>query len=144
MIFSSDNGGVGGYDREGLKAEALQTTRLSGRKGKLYEGGIRVPYIFRWPGHIQGGRTCHEPINSVDLYPTLLESLAQSASELSARWRQLCGTSENGRRREAQPRVTVLAFSGYLVRATLVGERRLRERSARATGSCRSFLKTAN
>jgi arylsulfatase A-like enzyme len=39
----------------------------------LYEGGTRVPFIFRWPGKIQSGTTCHEPIISVDLYPTLLE-----------------------------------------------------------------------
>ena len=39
----------------------------------LYEGGVRVPYIFRWPGHIPAGATCATPINSVDLYPTVLE-----------------------------------------------------------------------
>jgi arylsulfatase A-like enzyme len=39
----------------------------------LYEGGVRVPYIFRMPGRISAGTTCGQPINSVDLYPTLLE-----------------------------------------------------------------------
>jgi arylsulfatase A-like enzyme len=39
----------------------------------LYEGGVRVPYIFRMPGRISAGATCEQPINSVDLYPTLLE-----------------------------------------------------------------------
>ena len=39
----------------------------------LYEGGVRVPFIFRWPGTIRPGTTCDEPIISVDLYPTLLE-----------------------------------------------------------------------
>jgi arylsulfatase A-like enzyme len=39
----------------------------------LYEGGVRVPYIFRWPGRIPAATTCDTPINSVDLYPTLLE-----------------------------------------------------------------------
>src|SRR5262249_51037851 len=38
-----------------------------------YEGGVRVPYAFRWPGKIKEGTVCDEPINSVDLYPTLLE-----------------------------------------------------------------------
>ena len=39
----------------------------------LYEGGIRVPWIFRWPGRIAAGSECGEPIASVDLFPTLLE-----------------------------------------------------------------------
>lgn len=75
VIFSSDNGGVGGYQREGIKAENSITDNapLRGGKGMLYEGGVRVPYIFRWPGKIQPHTECRVPINSVDLYPTLLE-----------------------------------------------------------------------
>jgi arylsulfatase A-like enzyme len=75
VIFSSDNGGVGGYAREGLKRSGGITDNapLRGGKGMLYEGGIRVPYVFRWPGRIPPGTVCDQPINSVDLYPTLLE-----------------------------------------------------------------------
>jgi arylsulfatase A-like enzyme len=75
VIFSSDNGGVGGYAREGLtKAGGItDNAPLRGGKGMLYEGGIRVPYIFRWLGKIQPNTVCDEPIISVDLYPTLLE-----------------------------------------------------------------------
>jgi len=75
VIFSSDNGGVGGYDREGIRTEPGITDNapLRGGKGMLYEGGIRVPYIFRWPGRIPEGSTCDQAITSVDLYPTLLE-----------------------------------------------------------------------
>ncbi len=74
VIFSSDNGGVGGYEREGIDAKSItDNAPLHGGKGMLYEGGIRVPYIFRWPGKIPAGIACNEPINSVDLYPTLLE-----------------------------------------------------------------------
>ncbi len=74
VIFSSDNGGVGGYDREGLGPAGGITDNapLRGGKGMLYEGGVRVPYMFRWPGRIRSGTTRIEPINSVDLYPTLL------------------------------------------------------------------------
>jgi arylsulfatase A-like enzyme len=74
VIFSSDNGGVGGYVREGLKkgGDVTDNAPLRSGKGSLYEGGIRVPYIFRWPGRIAPG-TCGTPIISVDLYPTLLE-----------------------------------------------------------------------
>jgi arylsulfatase A-like enzyme len=76
VIFSSDNGGVGGYQREGIRKERSITDNapLRGGKGMLYEGGVRVPYLFRWPGRIPPGTVCDTPINSVDLYPTLLEA----------------------------------------------------------------------
>jgi len=74
VIFSSDNGGVGGYEREGIQGGSVtDNAPLRGGKGMLYEGGIRVPYIFRWTGRIAPGTVCDQPINSVDLYPTLLE-----------------------------------------------------------------------
>ncbi|MBE7498917.1 MAG: sulfatase [Verrucomicrobiales bacterium] len=75
VIFTSDNGGVGGYQREGLEGGngITDNAPLRSGKGSLYEGGIRVPYLFRWPGTIAAGARCDEPITSVDLYPTLLE-----------------------------------------------------------------------
>ena len=75
VIFSSDNGGVGGYDRVGLdkKIGITDNAPLKGGKGTLYEGGVRVPYVFRWKGTVKPGQTESTPINSVDLYPTLVE-----------------------------------------------------------------------
>jgi len=74
VIFTSDNGGVGGYERLGIQGGSItDNAPLRGGKGMLYEGGIRVPYIFRWPGVIEPGETSREPILSVDLYPTLLD-----------------------------------------------------------------------
>jgi arylsulfatase A-like enzyme len=46
---------------------------LRGAKGWLYEGGIRVPCIVRWPGHGKSGIVSEEPIISTDWYPTILE-----------------------------------------------------------------------
>jgi len=75
VIFTSDNGGVGGYERAGLPSTKGITDNapLRGGKGMLYEGGIREPYVFRWKGTIAPASRCDLAINSVDLYPTLLE-----------------------------------------------------------------------
>ncbi len=76
VVFTADNGGVGGYVREGIvkkKDDTTDNAPLRSGKGSLYEGGVRVAYLFRWPGTVQPGTVSDEPINSVDLYPTLLE-----------------------------------------------------------------------
>lgn len=75
VVFTSDNGGVGGYLAAGVKKAKSITDNapLRGGKGMLYEGGTRVPYIARWPGVIPPGKTTHTPIITVDMYPTLLE-----------------------------------------------------------------------
>jgi arylsulfatase A-like enzyme len=83
VIFTSDNGGVGGYLEAGIKATEGITNNapLRGGKGMLYEGGVRVPWIAKWPGRIKPGVTCDEPITSVDLYPTLLAVAGAKHSE---------------------------------------------------------------
>lgn len=75
VLFSSDNGGVGGYVAAGVKAKEGVTDNapLRGGKGMLYEGGVRVPFIARWPGRIRAGVESAEPVISVDLFPTFLE-----------------------------------------------------------------------
>lgn len=64
VIFSSDNGGVAGI---------TSMAPLRGAKGMLYEGGVRVPTIVRWPGKVRAGSTCDTPVITVDFYPTLAE-----------------------------------------------------------------------
>jgi arylsulfatase A-like enzyme len=83
VIFSSDNGGVGGYESIGLKDKQGITDNapLKGGKGTFYEGGIRVPFIFRWKGAIAPGRTEATPIIGVDLYPTLVELTGADAPQ---------------------------------------------------------------
>jgi arylsulfatase A-like enzyme len=64
VIFTSDNGGFDGVsDNRPLRAS----------KGHLYEGGIRVPLIVRWPGVVPAKTLCHTPVISTDFYPTLLD-----------------------------------------------------------------------
>jgi arylsulfatase A-like enzyme len=74
VIFSSDNGGLGGYKADGIKgSEITSNAPLRGGKGMLYEGGIRVPLFVRWPGVVKPGTRRDEPVITVDFYPTLVE-----------------------------------------------------------------------
>jgi arylsulfatase A len=69
VFFTSDNGPEG----DGLKGRTRGSTGgLRGRKRALYEGGIRVPGIARWPGHIPADSTVETPIIGSDLFPTVL------------------------------------------------------------------------
>lgn len=75
LIFASDNGGVGGYVREGIKkaGDVTDNAPLRSGKGSLYEGGTRVPLIVRWPAVAKPGTTCDVPTIHVDLFPTILD-----------------------------------------------------------------------
>jgi arylsulfatase A-like enzyme len=64
IFFFSDNGGY---------ANATSMEPLRGSKGMLYEGGIRVPMIVRWPGVTRPGSVCDVSVIGIDFYPTMLE-----------------------------------------------------------------------
>jgi arylsulfatase A-like enzyme len=83
LIFTSDNGGVGGYTREGIKkgGDTTDNAPLRSGKGSLYEGGTRVPFIVRWPGITPAGSQVGQPSIHVDLYPTMLEIAGAAAPE---------------------------------------------------------------
>lgn len=69
VFFTSDNGPEG----DGLKARTRGSTGgLRGRKRAMYEGGIRVPGIARWPGKIPAGSTSDLPVIGSDFFPTAL------------------------------------------------------------------------
>jgi arylsulfatase A-like enzyme len=69
VVFFSDNGGL-------CSAEGWPTCNLPFRLGKgwLYEGGVRVPLLVRWPGVTRAGNVCDVPVISDDFCPTLLEA----------------------------------------------------------------------
>lgn len=62
VVFTSDNGGTQASSQEPLR----------GNKGGYYEGGIREPFIARWPGVIRPGSRNDTPVINLDLYPTFL------------------------------------------------------------------------
>jgi uncharacterized sulfatase len=64
VLFLSDNGGL---------TRVWDNEPLRGGKGQLYEGGLRVPMIVRWPGRVQAGSVCKTPVHVVDLFPTFVE-----------------------------------------------------------------------
>ncbi len=72
VVFTSDNGGLS--IREGPNTPPTINSPLREGKGFLYEGGIRVPLLVRWPGIVKPGRTSDVPAISHDLFPTLLEA----------------------------------------------------------------------
>ena len=69
MIFSSDNGPhhEGGCDPKFFDSGGP----LRGMKGDLWEGGIRVPMIARWPGYVPAGKVSESPVYFADIMPTL-------------------------------------------------------------------------
>ncbi|MEO1616570.1 MAG: sulfatase-like hydrolase/transferase [Planctomycetota bacterium] len=62
IIFTSDNGPF-----------AANVKPLRAEKGHLYEGGIRVPMIIRWPGHVRAAETTATPVITMDIHATVLE-----------------------------------------------------------------------
>lgn len=71
VIFGSDNGAMseGGWSRENFNSSGP----LRGGKRDLYEGGIRVPFIARWPGKIEAGTTSDHVAAFWDFVPTACE-----------------------------------------------------------------------
>ena len=76
VIFSCDNGPWLLYGNHAGSAGAL-------REGKAttFEGGVRVPFIARWPGKIPAGATCREPAMTIDLFPTIARLIGAKLPE---------------------------------------------------------------
>lgn len=95
VVFLADNGGVDtqyhhqhsdGAPLVGdvplvVKDQQLENDPLREGKGSMYEGGIRVPCIARWPARIEAGQTCSTPIHVVDWLPTLLHAAGKPTTD---------------------------------------------------------------
>ncbi len=73
VLFTSDNGPQ--FGGEGEDCTTRFNCQFNGAKGSVYEGGIRVPMLLRWPAGLDGGRQYHEMVHFCDWFPTLLASV---------------------------------------------------------------------
>lgn len=69
VVFTADHGAFGASERR---------KPLRGAKADLYEGGLRVPLLLRWPGQIAAGETRAQRVSGADLFPTLLAATGDS------------------------------------------------------------------
>ena len=70
IFFYSDNGG-----QVNSRVNIQNNYPLRSGKGSLYEGGIRVPLIIKWPGITKPGEVCDYPVSSIDILPTIHEMI---------------------------------------------------------------------
>lgn len=70
VVFTSDNGPWLSYGNHGGSSGGLREG-----KGTTFEGGVRVPFVARWPGYIPAKSVCHEPAMTIDLLPTLAKRI---------------------------------------------------------------------
>jgi arylsulfatase A-like enzyme len=78
VIFTSDNGGLSTSEGSPTSNAPLRTG-----KGWVYEGGVRVPLIVRWPGVVKPGSTSNAPVIPTDYFPTIL---AAAGAPLHPEW----------------------------------------------------------
>lgn len=75
VVFTSDNG------HYKVRENNMFALPYRGNKGNVWEGGIRVPYIFKWNKHIEPGSQSAQPIVHVDLFPTFTDLLDLKVNE---------------------------------------------------------------
>ena len=73
VMFMADNGPWLSYGNHAGSAGSLREG-----KGTTFEGGVREPAIFRWPGKLPAGAVCHEPAMTIDVLPTMAKRIGAS------------------------------------------------------------------
>jgi arylsulfatase A len=74
VIFTSDHGATFESGNKGTSNFHDSNAPFRGQKRTLWEGGIRVPGVVRWPGHVPAGTVSHQVFHNIDLLPTLLDA----------------------------------------------------------------------
>ena len=112
VIFTNDNGG---QTKSGANHYPLR-----GGKGRLWEGGIRVPCVIRWPGQTSPGSVIDDPVTALDLLPTFIEA---AGSTINPDW-QLDGVSLLNR--SLRPGAPLAERELYWRRRGFAGQRAMR------------------
>ena len=73
IVFTGDNGGLDRRGPDGRMGHPTENAPLRSGKGSAYEGGVRTPTIYFWPGVTPQGSVSQQPVITVDVYPTVLE-----------------------------------------------------------------------
>ena len=73
VILTSDHGGLSTRGLNNNRALATSNVPLRQGKGSIFEGGTRVPLIFKWPGNVKAGSTSNVQVTGTDHYPTMLD-----------------------------------------------------------------------
>jgi arylsulfatase A-like enzyme len=117
IIFLSDNGGP-------TRQTTSSNAPLRGFKGQALEGGIRIPYMMQWKGHITPGTTDDRPVISLDVHPT---AVAAAGAAVDPKWK-LDGVNllpYLTRKKKDRPRETLFWRMGMRQRAVRHGDLKL-------------------
>ena len=119
VIFFSDNGPFLSYGNHAGSAKPL-------REGKLttFEGGVRVPFIARWPGRVPAGKVCDEPVMEIDLLPTIAGLAGGKLSERKIDGLDILPLLE-GRAGVKSPHEALVFYGGDELQAVRSGEWKL-------------------
>jgi arylsulfatase A-like enzyme len=112
ILFFSDNGPFLSYGNHAGSAKPL-------REGKLtsFEGGVRVPFIARWTGHLPAGRESAEPMMEIDLLPTIAALMGGKLPENKIDGQNILPVLEGG----ASPHQALYFYSGDELQAVRSG-----------------------
>ena len=119
VVFFSDNGPFLSYGNHAGSAKPL-------REGKLttFEGGVRVPFIARWPGRVPTGQVCDEPVMEIDLLPTVAGLTGAKPPERKIDGHNMLDLLE-GRPNAKSPHEALYFYGGSELQAIRSGEWKL-------------------
>jgi arylsulfatase A-like enzyme len=80
IVFMSDNGGID--SKITPKGDGTDNSPFVGGKATVYEGGIRVPLIFRWKNKLKSGQWVDVPVDCTDIYPTILAAAGYNSNDI--------------------------------------------------------------